>query len=225
MLDNPIWCTLTTGHARFASGSGAAKRFPAAVAPFLSILDTSPESVAAMAKLAAPGERISMVGVVPDEPAGWAVEKLAAVSQMVFTGHSGGAVEDDGEIAALGPDDVPDMLALTGLVYPDYFRPRTHELGTYLGIRREGRLIAMAGRRLWPGDYREISGVCTHPDFRSQRLASRLLVRLVAEILRDGLTPFLHVDAGNSGARAAYEKAGFAWRRDLALARLRREAT
>ncbi|QEH37569.1 Mycothiol acetyltransferase [Aquisphaera giovannonii] len=223
MLDNPIWSSLTTGHARFALADGPARRFAPDVAPFLGIRDPGPESVAAMARLAEPGERITMVGVVPDEAPGWSVEKRAAVAQMVFEGNEP-VEEDDPAILVLGAGDVPDMLALTGLVYPEYFRPRTHELGTYLGVRREGRLIAMAGRRMWPGHFREISAVCTHPDFRGQGLARRLLARLVTEILRDGLSPFLHVDAGNAGARAAYERAGFVVRRDLPLVRLRRES-
>ncbi len=223
MLDNPIWSSLTTNHAGFAVGDGLARRFPPEVAPFLGIPEIGPSSLAAMARLAEPGERLTMVGLIPDDPAGWTMESRGAVSQLVFDGDRKDT-ELDAEALALGPEDVPDMLALTGLVYPAYFRPRTHELGSYLGFRHEGALIAMAGTRMWPGTFREISGVCTHPDFRGRGLAGRLLARLVDQILHQGLTPFLHVDAGNAGARAAYEKAGFAWRRDLPLARLRREA-
>ncbi len=78
-------------------------------------------------------------------------------------------------MAVLGPDDVPDMLALTAQVFPGYFRQRTIELGTYLGVRREGRLIAMAGQRMGLTGYSELNGICTHPDHQGQGHARRLV--------------------------------------------------
>lgn len=221
LLDNPIWGALRTRQADVAIGAGLARRFPADMAPFIAIGEDGPDAVAAMAPLAGPGETLTMVGVVPASPAGWVVERTAAVSQMIYDGRRADAAGDEG-IAALGEADVPEMLGLTALVYPEYFRPRTIAMGAYFGIRHEGRLIAMAGQRLWPDGHREISAVCTHPDYRGRGHAGRLIARLVAAIRAEGSTPFLHVDAGNAGARAAYEKAGFAWRRDLPLLRIRR---
>lgn len=220
-LDNPIWAALGTRQAHFAVGGGAARRFPADMGPFLAIEAAGPEAVAAMGRLAAPGEVLNLAGVVPDAPEGWAVEVDAAVAQMVCERRAGAEV-DHGEVVALGEGDVPAMLALTGLVYPGYFRRRTIAMGTYLGVRREGALVAMAGQRFCLDGYREISGVCTHPTARGQGLASRLVGRLVEATFAEGLVPFLHVDAANAGARAAYEKLGFVVRRDLRLLRVRR---
>jgi ribosomal protein S18 acetylase RimI-like enzyme len=219
MLDDPIWNALATRHACFALGSGRVKRYPADVAPFLATAGGVEPGEAA--DLATPGEVLFMVAADPSPPPGWEVERRSSLHQMVSERRGGpSAAGDDGTV--LGPGDVPDMLGLTALTFPGYFRRRTIEMGMYVGVRREGRLVAMAGQRMFLDGFREVSGVCTHPDHRGQGLASRLINRVVDDILRDGLTPFLHVDASNDGARAAYEKLGFVVRRELTLLRVRR---
>lgn len=116
--------------------------------------------------------------------------------------------EPDAEAVRLGPADVPEMLDLVARTRPGPFLPRTVELGTYLGIRREGTLVAMAGR-LHPPGWTEISGVCTDASVRGQGLASRL-VRAVAYGIRErGETPFLHTSAANAVAIRLYESLGF----------------
>lgn len=221
MLDNPIWYSLTTRQSGLALGGELARRYPADVAPFLGLREESPESLAAMSALAVEGESLYLAGVAPRAFPGWTVEGSAAVVQMV---HEGRAVDgvDAGDVSDLGPEDAPAMLALMAEVYPGYFRPRTRELGRYLGIRREGRLVAMAGERMCLTGYREISAVATLPGYRGRGYAGRLVALLVRSILDEGLTPFLHVDADNAAARAAYEKAGFATRREVTVLRLRR---
>lgn len=220
MLDNPAWAALTTRQSSFALRDGQARRYPSEVAPFLAVDDPGPEAAAAARALARPGESLYFVGVAPADPAGWDVERTSTVAQMVFAGR--GAEIDAEDMTTLGAADVPEMLALMAAVYPGYFRPRTRELGLYLGIRREGRLVAMAGQRMGLDGCREISAVATLPEFRGRGYAGRLVRRLVREILAEGLAPFLHVDADNDAARAAYEKAGFARRRDLTVVKVRR---
>lgn len=222
MLDNPIWASLTTRQSRLGSGNALARRYPADMAPFLGVRDVSPEAAAAMGELAAPGEEVYLVGVAPGAAPGWSMTVLPPVAQMVFDGCTPPAADDAG-VCVLGPADVPEMLALMRAVYPGYFRPRTPEMGVYLGIREAGRLAAMAGQRMCLEGCREISGVATLPEFRGRGHARRLVSLLVGEILREGLTPFLHVDADNEAARTAYEKSGFAMRRELALFKARRE--
>lgn len=220
-LDHPIWAALATRQAHFALRSGPARRFPPDMAPFLAFDPDSPADPSAIDGLVAPGEKVYLVGPDPSPPPGLEVEGLFAVTQMVYARDPGGA--DDGEdYVVLGPDDVPDMLALTAIAYPAYFRARTIAMGTYLGVRHEGKLVAMAGQRLFPEGYRELSGICTHPDHRGRGHARRLVAVLVARILGEGLVPFLHVDADNAVARSAYERMGFASRRDLAMIRVRR---
>ena len=121
----------------------------------------------------------------------------------------------------LGPGDVPEILDLIARTEPGPFLPRTVELGTYLGIRQDGRLVAMAGERLRPPGWTEISAVCTAPEQRGQGLATRL-VRAVAAVIRErGDTPFLHAAASNTVAVRLYESLGFTLRRRPSFALLR----
>ncbi|GAA3494576.1 hypothetical protein GCM10019016_016760 [Streptomyces prasinosporus] len=115
----------------------------------------------------------------------------------------------------LGADSVPELLDLVARTAPGPFRPRTHELGTYLGVRVDGTLVAMAGERLRPPGWTEISTVCTAPDARGQGHAARLVSALVARIVVRGERPFLHVAETNTGAIALYERLGFRTRRQV----------
>lgn len=220
-LDNPAWFALTTRQSKFADGGGSARRYPAEVAPIIAVADPGPEAAAAARTLATAGEALNFIGVVPDDLAGWDVKQTSTIAQLVFDGRPI-EPDDDADVEPLGPADVPEMLDLTAAVHPRYFRSRTREMGLYLGIRREGRLIAMAGQRMHADGWREISGVATHPEHRRHGCASRLVARLTAAIAAEGLAPFLHVDVTNAAARAVYEKAGFRWRRDLHAIKVRR---
>lgn len=149
--------------------------------------------------------------VTPGEhpaPAGWTVEAETAAWLMVGRepARTGGA---DGEVVTLGEPDVEEMLALTALTQPGPFARGTHRLGTYLGIRREGRLVAMAGERMGVPGFREISAVCTHPDWQGQRMARRLVGVLAARMRERDEVPFLHVVESNVGAWRLYESLGF----------------
>jgi predicted GNAT family acetyltransferase len=115
----------------------------------------------------------------------------------------------DPEAVVLGVDDVPEMLALVALTDPGPFRSRTIELGTYVGVRRDGELIAMAGTRFALPGYTEISAVCTHPSYQGQGLASRLIRAVAAHITAAGQTPFLHTGGGNTNAIRLYNSLGF----------------
>lgn len=115
---------------------------------------------------------------------------------------------------AQGPSIVPltdpkPVLELTALVYPHYFRPRTIELGRYFGIVENGRLAAMAGERMGMPGFREVSAVCTHPDFVGRGLARHLLAFLSNDILRGGAVPFLHVSPTNARALELYRRNGY----------------
>jgi predicted GNAT family acetyltransferase len=128
------------------------------------------------------------------------------------------AAAPDPEAVRLGAGDVPEMLALVERAQPGPFLPRTVEMGTYLGIRREGRLIAMAGERLHPPGWTEISAVCTDDAFRGQGLATRLVHAVAHGIAERGETPFLHASAANVSAIRLYEALGFRLRRRLTFA-------
>lgn len=115
----------------------------------------------------------------------------------------------------LGEADRPVVLALAALVYPHYFRPRTMELGRYLGVRGEAGLDAMIGERMAAPGFREISAVCTHPTWVGRGLARRLLAIASNEIFARGETPFLHVSPNNQRAVRLYEQNGYRHRIDV----------
>lgn len=210
-LANPMWASLTSSHALFAQTHGLLKRFAPDIAPFCAVEHDG----AALGKTSAlpPGEVVYFLGSVPALPAGWTLLAESSVLQMV---HEGSMPDvDAADAPALGPADIPAMLDLTALVYPDFFRPHTAELGKYIGVRGMGRLRAMAGQRLACSGYREISAVCTHPEDRRQGHAARLIAQLSRDILYDGDIPFLHVSASNKSAWELYENLGFAPSREL----------
>ncbi len=121
----------------------------------------------------------------------------------------------DARVVGLDSDNVPEMLILAARTEPGPFWPRTRELGTYLGVRVDGALVAMAGERLRPPGWTEISAVCTAPEARGQGHAARLVGALAARVLARGERPFLHVAEKNTGAIALYERLGFKTRRQV----------
>jgi predicted GNAT family acetyltransferase len=114
------------------------------------------------------------------------------------------------------------MFDLATLTKPGPYFARTHRLGDFVGVKQDGRLIAMAGERMKPDGFTEVSGVCTHPDARGRGYAGALMRVVVAKILARGETPFLHVYAANTGAIGLYETLGFALRREVTMTVLTR---
>jgi ribosomal protein S18 acetylase RimI-like enzyme len=205
-LDNPVLSSLTGPHARFAERQGNVLRYPVDVCPLAAMPD-EPDGAdwTDAAGLAGPGGWLALAAVEVSPPAGWEVRLIGEGVQM--TGDDLDAAADP-EAVLLGGADVPEMLELTARTKPGPFLPRTFELGTYLGIRREGRLVAMAGERLHPAGWTEISAVCTDEAWRGQGLAARLIRAVGAGIRARGEVPFLHALATNA-AIGLYEELGF----------------
>ncbi|MEV0224873.1 GNAT family N-acetyltransferase [Streptomyces sp. NPDC050704] len=210
-LDNPALASLTGPHARFAERRGRVLRYPVDVSPWLALPDEpDAEDWADVAALAGPGQEIALPGFGGEIPDGWDVTFSLDGVELVDDGL---AAAPEPEAVRLGPADVPEMLDLVERTRPGPFLPRTVELGTYLGIRRGGVLVAMAGERLHPPGWTEISAVCTDPDFRGEGLATRLTLAVAHGIRARGETPFLHTAADNTGAIRLYESLGFRLRR------------
>jgi ribosomal protein S18 acetylase RimI-like enzyme len=209
VLENPAWAALQGPHARFAEVHGLAARYQPDVAPFHALADPAdPRAWADLAELTTEEVTLAGAGITP--LAGWELTASVEGVQLVdFALRS----EPDPEAIRLTAADVPEMLDLVARTEPGPFRDRTVELGTYLGIRREGALIAMAGERLHPPGWTEISAVCTDPRYRRQGLATRLVRAVAAGIRARGETPFLHTGAGNERAIRLYESIGFALHR------------
>lgn len=227
MLDNPLWSSLTTLHAALALGSGAVRRYPADIAPFLAVAE---EGTPLDETLVPAGDTVLLVGPRPAVPAGWQLEEFGVIHQMVCDDVPD--VPDGPEVIELTTaEQLADVRALTALVYPHYFRPRTTELGRYFGSYADpprgpataSRVVAaIAGERMGFPGHREISAVCTHPDFVGRGLARRVLTFLGADIARGGALPFLHVAPTNTRAIALYEQNGYRLRARMPFAALRR---
>jgi GNAT superfamily N-acetyltransferase len=219
-LDNPFWSALATRHAALASRAGRVARYPAEYAPFAGVAAAGDGADAALETLLAPAETVYFLGVLPALPAHWSVHAYRPLAQMVCEQPL--AVPEGPPWQPLGEAQRDDVLALTALVYPHYFRPRTIELGRYFGIYEEGRLAAMIGERLGLPAQQEVSAVCTHPDFNGRGYARRLLALLSNDLLARGLRPFLHVSHENLRAASLYQRMGYRLRRDIGFWSVRR---
>ena len=213
-LDHPIWTALTTRQQALAEGGALARRFPTLIAPFADIADTSARSFAALGAMML-GSEISVL-FTPElvtAPAEFKVLLAETGEQMVGTpaAVSAGGVD----IVTLGIEDVPAMMELTALTKPGPFSLRTHELGTFLGIRVDGQLVAMIGERMKPENYTEITAVCVHPSHRGHGYGQMLLAAISRQILARGEIPFLHVFTNNHSAIALYQRQGMEIRRQL----------
>lgn len=219
-LDNPFWSALRSRHRDIALRRGEAARYPAAFAPFLGVASAHADVAAAIPALVGADESVYLLGVAPALPHGWVLDAFAPLAQMICPAPI--AVVDGPAVIELTEAHRADVLALTALVYPHYFRPRTMELGRYFGIYQDGRLAAMIGERLGTDAQQEISAVCTHPDFNGRGYARRLVALLSNDNLERGRLPFLHVSHQNHRAKQLYEQLGYGHRRDIGFWSLRR---
>ncbi len=199
-----MWAALTGPQACFAEASGDAARYSSDISPFCAVAD--PDDPAAWADLAKLTDQALLTGPSLKPPPGWVTVRTMAGVQMA--GHGMTGVEDP-EAVVLTGTDVPEILDLVERSQPGPFAKRTHELGRYLGIRHEGRLVAMAGERLRLPGWTEVSAVCTDPAFRGRGLGARLTLAVAAGILGRGDLPFLHVQDTNTAAIRLYERLGF----------------
>ncbi len=212
-LDKPIWSALETRQAHYAEGGELARRFRADVSPFVAGRDGSRAAAQAMAELIPAGDDVSLLEVAPpDAPAGVSETRKLCL-QMVWETLT--PAETAFDIVQLGESDAAEMLALALLTKPGPFRARTHTMGRFVGVRAGGRLIAMAGERMHMPGYREISAVCTLPEFRGRGLGAALMRVIGARMMQEGDQPFLHSYADNAGAVALYRKLGFVVRAEV----------
>lgn len=207
-LDRPVWSALTSRQAHLALGDARALRFDPSYALFAAAADDSAEATEALGRLNISPNGMGLVeaGDMPLPP-GAVVRASAACVQMVAASLNAG-----GKAVAfepLGEADAAEMLALATLTVPGPFFEKTHRLGDFIGVRHDGRLVAMAGERMKPDGFTEVSGVCTHPDHRGRGYAGALMRVVTARILERGEHAFLHAYAANTATIALYETLGF----------------
>jgi len=208
LLDNIVWNTLVGPHARFAAGSGGARRYARGFSPIVGFGTPDDPDFDGLRGHCSADEHFYCDAWSGTPPPGWRIDAETTMFKMIWESPTVPADEAP-EAVALGLEHAEAAVALAALTRPGPFGPRTIELGEYFGVFDGGRLVAMAGERMHAGTLREISGVCTHPDFQGRALARRLMSRLMHRQRRRGETPFLHVMRDNAGARALYARMGF----------------
>lgn len=207
-LDRAVWASLTTRQAPLGVAVAGARRYRPEYAIFAALDDETPESRAALSALIAEHGAAAIVetGPPPQVPATQVAQRGELVQMICETLVPARA---DFAVEPLSDADAAQMLALATLTRPGPFFARTHQLGEFIGVREAGRLVAMAGERMRPDGFAEVSGVCTHPDHRGRGYAGGLSSLVAERIAARGETPFLHAFADNAAAIGLYETLGF----------------
>ena len=206
--DNIFWAALAGPHALFTVGTPLARRYAPGFSPIVAFPDLQRPRFDALAPYCESGEHFYCDGWSGEAPVGWRIDVQATMFRMVWVG--GDIPPDDcPQAVRLRPEHAAQAIGLAALTRPGPFGPRTPELGEYFGCFDGERLMAMAGERMFTSRLRELSGVCTHPDFAGRGLARRLVSKLVRRQMLRGETPFLHVMSSNAGAHGLYLRMGF----------------
>lgn len=217
-LDRQAWSALTGRHAGFAVVEGGARRYRPDVGVFAAVEDEA--GYADLARLIRAHGDVALLEAADAPP----IAGVRVVSRDLGWQGVAGALSPPRPgripIVPLTEADGPEMLALATLTQPGPFFARTHTLGGFIGIRDRGRLVAMAGERMKPEGFTEVSGVCTHPDYRGRGYGRTLILEVAANIAARGDTPYLHAYASNTAAIALYETLGFVFRAEVVMTRL-----
>jgi ribosomal protein S18 acetylase RimI-like enzyme len=218
MFVNPVLHALKTRQSRFAQDIGEACKYLTNVAPFAAVGSRSKEASEKLRSLLKPDEIIYMMGEPPLEIPGLQLQGTLAGLQMMF--HEDAEISairhaPEFEIETLSCENSQEMVELTTIAFPGYFRIRTCEMGTYYGVRVNGQLVSMAGERFAFDRYVEISGVCTHPEFTGRGYAAALITRLLEDHRREGWLSCLHLSAANQRALDLYKRLGFVVNREV----------
>ena len=221
---NPIWHALRLKHKHLAVEAGSARRYPADVVPFAAVARRDRAAFRDLHTLLAPNDPVWLADDGGEVGPGLRIESRLPCLQMVL--RSGitppPAAAPTFDVVPLTAADAADMVALTDVAFPGFFRAKTHVMGAYCGVRIDGELAAMGGERLRIEHYSELSAICTHPKHRGKGLASSIIWHLVRDHRRDGRVSWLHVGAENLQAIQLYRALGFEAARTLTLRRVSR---
>ncbi|MEV6412853.1 GNAT family N-acetyltransferase [Kribbella sp. NPDC051718] len=224
VLDNPVLSSLVGAHRELAIAAGRVARYPVEVSPFMGMPADADEADWEQLAGLAGDDAIVLVNGPERWPVGIEEVRRFAVLQMVASDELTFRPADDVVIERLGAADAVEMLDLAQRTEPGPFGLRTGELGAYYGIRDGDKLVAMAGERMRPAGWTEISGVCTDPAYRGRGLAGVLMERVFRGALERGDRSFLHVFEGNAGAIRLYQAMGFTIRRSVVVGSYRKVA-
>ncbi|HET6967842.1 MAG TPA: GNAT family N-acetyltransferase [Ornithinibacter sp.] len=222
--DDMAWHALSGPHAHLAetAAGGGARRYRDEIAPFCGVRRLDDRGWEALAGLVGPGGvAVFLRGEVEPAAAGWAELLREPATQYVAGDLAEPPAGASREVRELTASDVPDMVRLTAETEPGPFGPNSHRTGRWFGVRREGRLVAMAGERMRVDGFGEVSGVCVDPSVRGEGLGAVVTLAAAHGIRERGDRPMLHVRDGNDGAHRLYRRLGFEVRRPVVVAVLR----
>lgn len=208
-LDNPIWNALNTGSQSLSFGTDRVRLIDRDMGFFAGMPAYEPENLDELYDFLEPGQRVILFPpghLVLDEK--WAVHNDHELLQMVCE-RDFSQIEPNSQIHHLNESHIPEMLALTQLTKPGPFLSKTIDFGDYFGFFSNGKLVSMAGSRLSPSPYTEVSAVCTHPDFAGQGISRKVMPFVLQRIQQRGSIPFLHLYPENSPAFKLYSNLGF----------------
>jgi predicted GNAT family acetyltransferase len=214
VLDNPAFNALNTGNKNLANGNGHIKYFHKEVSPFIGFDENTNANFEELYKLINHDSPVGFVSSTEAQiPNPWQVIYYVMCLQMVYDGKTSRV--DESNLVVLTDEDIPQMLALTQLTNPGPFAERTIDFGHYRGVFDDDKLVALAGQRMNPLPYAEISAVCTHPDYLGRGYAKQLMQYQINRIIAEGNIPFLHVKCDNDRAIKVYESLGFKTRAEM----------
>ncbi|MEO6564948.1 MAG: GNAT family N-acetyltransferase [Casimicrobiaceae bacterium] len=216
LLDNVFWHSLNGVQARFSQGTDVARRYAVGFSPIVAFAEPRRPDFDALLPYCDVGDHFYCAGWSGPAPANWTIDAAASMFQMVWAGEAPPA-DDTLAMTPLEGRHAPQMVALATLVPPGPFGLRTVELGVYLGVFDGVQLVAMAGERSAAGALREVSGVCTHPDFQGRGYARALMLAVIRLQLARQQIPFLHVMENNVNAHRMYVRMGFRIHQSLAV--------
>jgi GNAT superfamily N-acetyltransferase len=216
LLDNIVWHSLTGSHAKYSAGTNVARRYANGFSPLIGFENVQKPNFDALAEFCSPDEHLYCGGSSGAVPSGWRIITEGTANQMVWDSAIP-TIDDEISLVRLEPKHAPQILALVAVTQPGPFAERTSELGEYYGVFDGKQLIAMAGERMAAGPLREISGVCTHPDFQGRGLARCLVEMLISLEMQRNEIPFLHVMQDNCRACRIYERMGFRQHQAVAI--------
>ncbi len=213
LLDNPAWHALTGRQATQGERSERSARYQPEISPLAAVRECTSEALDELATLCG-RDPVALLCDTRELPRNrFRLMRTNVVRQLCCETPCEPLTVSS---VTLGGSDADDMVALVKLTEPGPFAQRTVELGSYIGVREGGRLLAMAGERLKPPGWVEVSGVCTHPDGRGRGYAVGLVSKVTNAIFARGERAFLYVAIGSPSEKTAtriYEQLGFRFQR------------
>lgn len=211
-LDNPVWHALTDIHFDKNIDYGNVKFYKTDYTPFGACFNNA-DTAFAIEKHSQLIDEFFIVGSPPNMPKNFKPPIKYVGNQMIIYNKINYPITET--IVKLNKTHYTQLMDLVKLAYPEYFKSKTNTLGSYYGIFKDKKLVAITGERFQTENFIEISAVITHPDFRRNSFAKQLISHAANTIFMKNKIPFLHVDITNIEAIALYKKLGFTIRREL----------